>query len=568
MASSEVPETPEQQEQEQELSMIDVHVITPTGTKVNLGEVSISVDVGYIKSSLLELVETGAYTNYRLVDTSSGDDWNEYNEVAKYMPAPGEAPVTLVNGAFKVELRMVQATYDVKLARRHVKRLRELLQFPPAYASSNVVEQCGHLAPLSSTPVQAAQSNNNKNNNNNNKNNNNEGEKEEGVKLSDFYETALYQLCPDPHVVACDVPLTSGRDVVIAKSAARGGVVEAGSALRAALQDVSISGYNPPPPHRALVGDLCYLEVRALDQPGAPISFHVTATTEGFYVNGSSRSNFDPTPQDDAHFSPVLLNTVLSRATTARKVYASYVRAVMTSVAETKAMQAEGVTAAESTNPDNMSTAEVVAAATREAERMDDTMDKALAAVGFHMRTGCGKRVQLHPHWLQLPHDDITARNGASGGGGSGNYKDHSWDVSRAQEDLADALGNEDHTAAPREWNEQYQTILALKPPTVEDGGHSQIALYKRRYLARILLEFKECCTKSAKAVVDGLLPPLNPMDEQGNHVYMYNNTYFSFTVDTEEQSKVCYPSKCVTIPSVSITLSLTLPTTHRPRSY
>lgn len=56
------------------------------------------------------------------------------------------------------------------------------------------------------------------------------------------------------------------------------------------MQQITYSGYNPIPPYRKLKGDLFYLFIKTEEQS----NFHVTASPEGFFVNSSNTTQFDP----------------------------------------------------------------------------------------------------------------------------------------------------------------------------------------------------------------------------------------------------------------------------------
>jgi len=51
-----------------------------------------------------------------------------------------------------------------------------------------------------------------------------------------------------------------------------------------------VSGFNPPPYYRKLQGDLYYLQLHTLEE----VDFHVTASSEGFFVNQSTQNCFNP----------------------------------------------------------------------------------------------------------------------------------------------------------------------------------------------------------------------------------------------------------------------------------
>ena len=480
-SSSEERSSPDAQE------VVAVHctIVLPTGMSVILGDVSITEDVAHIRSALFELVEAASYTCYTLVDRTTGKEWQDYTEIASCIPSADELVKGQVKeGVLKVQLRMVEGKYDVRKVRQHAKRLRDILENPPTHTTSAFVDACANIEPLIAKPVPCSAA----------------AGKSWDKGLSNFYESALYNLCPPPVLLECGTEFPNGRPALLAKSKeGTGGIVEAGTALRAALQDVSLSGYNPPPPHRTLVGDLAYFEVRALDSSDALTSFHVTATSKGFYVNRSSRTVFDARPAEFPHFSSLLLNTILSRAGVVRKIYSSYLRAVVSCVTPKEE---------------------------RDDKESNDVTGQALGLIAFQHRLGRGERVSLQKQWLALPKNEVL--NGASLG--VTNSAAHTWDVSRTQEDLADAMGNEDHTAPPREWNEHFQAFSDVQVPS--DIADAAQALWKYRSISQLEVEFKECCKRAAVAVLAGVLPPINPHDSKESHVYFYNNMYFSLALD------------------------------------
>lgn len=59
-----------------------------------------------------------------------------------------------------------------------------------------------------------------------------------------------------------------------------------------ALKVLTASGWNPPPGHRKLHGDLMYLYVVTLEDK----HLHITASSRGFYINQSTEEEFNPKP--------------------------------------------------------------------------------------------------------------------------------------------------------------------------------------------------------------------------------------------------------------------------------
>jgi protein TIF31 len=83
---------------------------------------------------------------------------------------------------------------------------------------------------------------------------------------------------------------------------------------------ISYCGFNPPPPHRRLLGDLAYLEVQF---PADDEKVYVTAIPAGFYINTSTIETFNPAPASQACFSHELLDCLLQKSNSLRYAWVS-----------------------------------------------------------------------------------------------------------------------------------------------------------------------------------------------------------------------------------------------------
>jgi len=63
------------------------------------------------------------------------------------------------------------------------------------------------------------------------------------------------------------------------------------------------SGWNPPPGHRKLHGDLLYLQVVTAEDK----HYHITASTRGFYVNQTTEEDFNPKAANPGYLSHSLI---------------------------------------------------------------------------------------------------------------------------------------------------------------------------------------------------------------------------------------------------------------------
>ena len=65
--------------------------------------------------------------------------------------------------------------------------------------------------------------------------------------------------------------------------------------LPSCLNSIHYSGWNPPPGPQRLKGDLLYLDVTTMEA----LSYCITASPQGFYLNSSDKEHFDPAPHQD-----------------------------------------------------------------------------------------------------------------------------------------------------------------------------------------------------------------------------------------------------------------------------
>ncbi|KAF0978773.1 hypothetical protein FDP41_001843 [Naegleria fowleri] len=104
----------------------------------------------------------------------------------------------------------------------------------------------------------------------------------------------------------------------------------------------------------------------------------------------------------------------------------------------------------------------------------------------------------------------------------------HEYDPNRAEESFFTMLGA-DPRIQQREWNEEYQSCKELPSGTMEDR------LTRDRTLFKIHCDFVDAAVKGAKAVVEKYLSPINPIDKKTSQVYIQNNIFFSFSINSED---------------------------------
>lgn len=107
--------------------------------------------------------------------------------------------------------------------------------------------------------------------------------------------------------------------------------------------------------------------------------------------------------------------------------------------------------------------------------------------------------------------------------------KDHDPNCARAENFLLDNFGAE-LRAPQRDWNEEYQSLVSISQNSVEDR------IIRDRSVFRFYVDFVDAAHRGAKAIIEGAMPPLNPMDPQRSFVYVFNCIFFSLAVDARNQ--------------------------------
>lgn len=83
-----------------------------------------------------------------------------------------------------------------------------------------------------------------------------------------------------------------------------------------------------------------------------------------------------------------------------------------------------------------------------------------------------------------------------------------------------------------RDWNEEFQVCKDLPTENVFQR------IQRDRAFNKIYYDFIEAAKKGAVAIVNKSIPALNPMDDEHQHVFVYNQIFFSFAVDNKENYK------------------------------
>ncbi|XP_034912159.1 clustered mitochondria protein isoform X1 [Populus alba] len=112
---------------------------------------------------------------------------------------------------------------------------------------------------------------------------------------------------------------------------------------------------------------------------------------------------------------------------------------------------------------------------------------------------------------------------------------DHRPDAARAEDALTLSYGSE-LIGMQRDWNEELQSCREFPHSTPQERILRDRALYK------VTSDFVDAAIKGAIGVIGRCIPPINPTDPECFHMYVHNNIFFSFAVDSdlEQLSKKC----------------------------
>ena len=82
--------------------------------------------------------------------------------------------------------------------------------------------------------------------------------------------------------------------------------------------------------------------------------------------------------------------------------------------------------------------------------------------------------------------------------------------------------------------NEEMQSVRTFKSADISE------IIMKAKYIHNIYQEFKDAVRTGALAISDGHIAPMNPLDAEKAHVYVYNNIFYSQAVESKESFKIC----------------------------
>ncbi|KAK3158921.1 hypothetical protein QOZ80_2AG0143400 [Eleusine coracana subsp. coracana] len=104
---------------------------------------------------------------------------------------------------------------------------------------------------------------------------------------------------------------------------------------------------------------------------------------------------------------------------------------------------------------------------------------------------------------------------------------DHKRDAARAEDSVVLSYGTE-LIGMQRDWNEELQSCREFP------HGNPQERILRGRALYKVTCDFVDAAVKGAVGVINRCIPPINPTDPECFHMYVHNNIFFSFAVDSD----------------------------------
>ncbi|KAI8320743.1 hypothetical protein GQ54DRAFT_238561, partial [Martensiomyces pterosporus] len=236
------------------------------------------------------------------------------------------------------------------------------------------------------------------------------------------------------------------------------------------IKQITLSGWNPVPRYRQLNGDLMYLLVTTLENQ----NYHITASRDGFFVNASSLTHFNPEQYGVARAG--------QQGTRDPEFYCAH--SLITLLKKLSPRFGQGL------------------AKLQQEAALRDSVEVLPFVSAEHAAST----------WL--------VRSGE-------NRAPESYDAGRPQEVYL-RLGSQISDSL-RDWNEELQSIREMP------RGNLSERVLRDRQIHKWHSEFAEAAIHGAMAVVEDEMPPLNPTDPSEQHMYLRDNIFFSKGFDGRE---------------------------------
>lgn len=227
---------------------------------------------------------------------------------------------------------------------------------------------------------------------------------------------------------------------------------------------VLYSGWNPPPPARRMLGDLCYLDAQTLEGVEACI----TCTPAGFFVNSTRGSNFNPAPNHQPCFGATLVDTLSQLSPQFRRLYPKLFPPTGTPFVTDPVDQMLSTPFDAATSPDALTLACKVAV------RLSSSMARNDPSPNVPSLATLSRFWYVDPALMK-----------------------HEFNPNRAEDDLLETQGAEEQ-GVTRDFNEEFQTCRDVPA----DSQAERVA--RARLLVRVHHDFVETATLGAIQISQG----------------------------------------------------------------
>eukprot|EP01095_Lingulamoeba_sp_RSL-Kostka_P002398 TRINITY_DN1324_c0_g1_i1.p1 TRINITY_DN1324_c0_g1~~TRINITY_DN1324_c0_g1_i1.p1 ORF type:complete len:1254 (+),score=435.05 TRINITY_DN1324_c0_g1_i1:33-3794(+) len=224
-----------------------------------------------------------------------------------------------------------------------------------------------------------------------------------------------------------------------------------------ALSKLTYSGWNPPLGSRLLQGDLFYIEALTLENK----TFHITASTNGFFVNKSTYEHFNPDKDPSYHEHHTLVELFLEISPSFEQKYKEIV----------------------------------------------------FESFSKHPFENLPIPFCLNTPWI-------------------GKQLKHTYDLSRSEDFFQLQAETESLANQMREWNTEFQTIKEFPKDTLQQR------IIRDRQLFHINCEFVNSAVIGVVNIIQKTITPINPLSPPNQHIYLYNNIFFSQPIYDDPSDK------------------------------
>lgn len=330
------------------------------------------------------------------------------------------------------------------------------------------------------------------------------------------------------------------------------GAFEKAPALPVCIHSLTFSGWNPPPAHRVLQGDIAYLRLETVEKQ----VFHITCSPQGFYVNQTTENAdrspgvFNPKPHVNAAYKAVhhsLVQLVAAVSPSFKNNYTKLFEVVKQIIKHTMARAAKAASpelfpfacpkyseygyANSALNPYRTEKLPFSDDAAKDLGGITTGADASLLGVASAPSTPWAFS---SAQWLvpQLT-ENIAATDGASAAKDQSTkaLESHSYNESRANQAMHPFEQNTSSTLNNPDWNAEYQTFYDAE---VQDSSD---LVNRSKSMVAVMNAFINAAVEGVAGILNGSIQPYSKQAKdvlEPGSVYTHNNIFYSLVEDKD----------------------------------